>query len=251
MSFTMALSSTGQTNPADFEIQLIDPINLNSLQWEVGLQKFNGFQSTYNISSTNNTIYYYNGTTNRTFTLPSGRYEVEDVNTALESAMYGYGDYTLVLGVPEYSLGITASFNTGRATVYIKPASGYTFTFGANSLYTYLGFTNGQVITSTTTGSQKCSVEGGILSWLVHCSLVGGKASTVNGKSSDVMHQFVPGVLPYGFIDVEPSNPAFLQINSTQITRVRMRLSDQDNNTLDLNGENTSFLLTFRLNKNL
>jgi len=247
----MTLSSTGQSNPADFEIELDQPIVLNSLQWEVALQKFSGFQSTYNITSSNNMIYYYNGSVNRTITLPVGRYEVEDINTALESGMFGFGDYTLVAGVPVYSLGITASFNTGKCTVYIEGGSGYTFTFGANSLYDFLGFTNGQVIAATTTGANKANVEGGVLSWLIHCSLIAGKSSTVNGKSSDVVYSFVPGALPYAFLDKEPFNPVFLQINSTTLTRVRMRLSDQDNNTLNLNGENTFYSLTFRLNKTL
>jgi hypothetical protein len=61
-----------------------------------------------------------------------------------------------------------------------------------------------------------------------------------------VLLSFTPDVPPQAAFDVEPYNPTYIQVNKETISSIRIRLTDQNDNLLDLEGEDVVVILSLK-----
>ncbi len=81
---------------------------------------------------------------------------------------------------------------------------------------------------------------------LIHCSIVGGTYE--NTFESDVIYSFVPNVAPGSILDIQPFHPIYLPLEEITIRKIRMRVTDQNDRYIDLNGQNLDYLLNIHSN---
>ena len=78
----------------------------------------------------------------------------------------------------------------------------------------------------------------------VNCDLVTG--SYVNESQKPVLYSFFPNVPPgYKVVEI-PNTPVYLPVSQTDIERIRVWLTDKDEQPLDLRGETLSMWLVIR-----
>jgi hypothetical protein len=84
-----------------------------------------------------------------------------------------------------------------------------------------------------------------INSILVNTDIISG--SYVNGSQCPVIYSFYPNVSP-GYKIVERPNPSLIYypVNITNISNIRLWLTDQDNNPIDVRGERVTARIVIR-----
>ena len=84
-----------------------------------------------------------------------------------------------------------------------------------------------------------------INSILVNIDIISG--SYVNGSQCPVIYSFYPNVSP-GYKIVERPNPSLIyyRVNIPNISRIRLWLTDQDNNPVDVRGERVTARIVVR-----
>jgi hypothetical protein len=107
----------------------------------------------YNITSSNNTIYWTENKTDLSTTIPSGAYTITDLISAVETAMdsesSGYNTYTGAYSNSNFKITLTAD-------------NAFNFTFGtntANSIGDVLGFTADSASATSNTGDSVADIS--------------------------------------------------------------------------------------------
>jgi len=204
-------------------------------EYQIALLNYSMWYSWYNISTDlgNNKFYYYNGTTNRSITLPDGQYGISDLNSYIKAQI-------TLLGDNQDNITITGNYNTLKVDIVVVGT--YTVTFGANSLYIILGFNNAQVLTAGTTASpNQPNVTNGVDALNINTSLIDSNSNLLNDNHSTCIYQFVPQSGPGSNLNERISYPIYLPLNAHgNIYNVQFSISDQNGNILDLNGEHVS-----------
>ena len=250
LSFDTSTLKPHQGTPTDFTVEFQRPIDLGSLLYSVSLVKLATWYSIYNFSSVehSNTIFNIDdGTDNVDITIPNGIYSFEDFNSYITPAIISeFGSEVVKFEVND---------NTGKfvitlaANVTLIISNGSASNFGLVDRYvdgwdktsvSYSAGGSGQVIESTFTPQW----TNGIQSMNLECDLTSN--SSLNGKSSSIIAQFAPRGAPFGSIIFEPKNLVFSQVNKKNFNRIRIKLTDQSGNLIDLNGENMSLMLIIR-----
>ena len=103
-----------------------------------------------------------------------------------------------------------------------------------NSLRKLLGFES-VAFTTTSSGTNPADITKGTTSLSIHASLITG--SYENSSSSDVIFSSSPSTASVGgLIEFKPNNLIYLPVNEkSEITRIRMRLTNQNNEPIVLN----------------
>ena len=138
---------------------------------EVCLVSLNVWNSNPNIiAGQNNSLSYYNGTTNKTINLPQGLYQATDIYSEIANQVTLNGDT---------ASNIVFNVNNPYQTSQVTLANGYTVNFNVpNSIGYIIGFANIQITAAgTTIGTQIANITNSVTQYLVHCSavLAGGK----------------------------------------------------------------------------
>ena len=245
----LVLDSTaaGASNSSDFTIDFRQQINLGKDQYELALSRLNLWYSWFNISAENNNniARYFNGAVYRDILFPDGQYSVSQINDYVQSVMKANGDFTLSGSTEVYDIIISANFATGK--VNIQLTSGYTFDLATGDLYLLLG---GDQIEVTTSGDlpRIANITNDVNQIWARCSLVEGQGSYVNDTQADIIYTFVPDTVPNTNIDLSPITLAWIPLNVTNnvIRKVRVRITDNLDRPLNLNGEPVTFTLLIR-----
>lgn len=211
--------------------------------WKVALHSATIYYSWYNITSSfgNNVIRYSKdaGSTWETdIIIPNGIYGLNDINSYLQSQLLLRGDYSGTLAEPVYDIAILPNFNTLRTVVVLQ--NSYQLDMTQGTLYKLLGL-NPQIYTVTSQGTSKVDINKGVDRVNIECSIVDGSYS--GGISGNSIYSFTPSVPPGGAQVENPRNLVFLPINGDSFSTVRIRITDQNGNLLDLNKENTNVVL--------
>ena len=209
--------------------------------YEVGLVNLETYYSFANINTSNNNFRYFNGTTNKTITLSTGSYDINDINIAIQNGMKANGDWDNTNSA--YYITISANTPTLGSIINISNAN-YTIDFTIqNSLANLLGF-NASILTSGINISPNIVNIININSIYVNCDII--KGSYVNGTHSPVLYNFFPTVGPgYKIVQV-PENIVYLPLATNQIMNIRIWLTDQNNNIIDFRGENINVRIEIR-----
>lgn len=224
-----------------FEQQLtFDP----EKNYEMALINLNTYYSFPNVGPENNKFSYSpdGGVTWKLIEIPTGSYELEDINTYIQRIMLGNGDYDATNDA--YYITISADVNTLRSIMDITGA-GYQVDFTIpNTIRTLLGFDSG-IYTLGYNVSQNIVDILPITQLYVYNDLI--QSSTINGKPSNSIYSFFPSVGPGYKIIQEPANIMYYPIfTGNNIYRMITTLVDQNGTLVDLRGETLTINFNIR-----
>jgi hypothetical protein len=144
-------------------------------------------------------------------------------------------------------ISIHANTVTLRTIILLKP--GFQKDLSKNSsgeLFKIFGF-EPQIIDQPKSESKfKADVTRSVDRVLIHCSIVGGTYE--NTFESDVIYSFVLNVTPGSILNILPFHPIYLPLKDITIRKIRMRVTDQNDRFIDLNGQNLDYLLNIKSN---
>ena len=201
--------------------------------YEIALVNLETYYSFPNIDDTNNVFVYSHdqGVTWTKIKIPTGSYEIDDLNNTLHFEMEKQGHYDEVNN--DYYINISANSNTLKSVLIIE--SGYQVDFNQpNNLSKVLGFTG----TKYEEGFHELENVVNILSInsiLVNIDIIGG--SYVNGTTKSTIYSFFPKVSPGYKIIESPVNLVYLAITLDTIDSLNVTITDQDDHLLNLRNE--------------
>ena len=255
MSFTVALDSTQRENTTEpthnFTTTFNPPIqtyNKEGYMWAVGLVKANLWYSFFNIidSQYNNAQFRWVDelAVVHDFTIPDGVYNIYQLSTVIQENITAQGG-------TGSNISIVPNFPELKIQLVITPGSFYEVDLSVSDFYKLLGFTDTQAlsgnITSTTQGDLVGDITNGIDNLYINCDIVAG--SWYNSDSSSVLHSFVPNSPPGSNLDIVPIKIIYLPVKeqTDYLRSIRMYITDNQGRFVNLNGEDTQYLLHFKL----
>lgn len=237
---------TLSSNSTDYTTWLQSPITLESdKNYEAALLSLHTYNSLPNITEANNKFKYSNdrGRTWKIITISKGAYEFHEINALIQREMIANDDYDKIKD--KYYIDIDYYKPTFKIILDISNED-YMVDFAVeNSIGSTLGFTNEKLSHGIHQSPNIIDIEK-VNSILVHCDLVTG--SYVNSNKSNVIYNFTQKVSP-GFKVIERPSPEliFLPIvRRPDIQSIRLWLTDQDNNPIDLMGERITIDILIR-----
>ena len=229
-------------NTTDFNTKFNPPIQLNkNKSYEMALVNLETYYSIPNITSRNNTFKYSpdGGANWMTVDIPTGSYDIEDINSVIQREMKANGHWDATN--EEYYVSLLANPNTMKAILNIENNYQVSFKFG-NSLRRILGF-NSKIYTVSQESERVVDILS-INSILVNTNVISG--SYVNGANKPTIYSFFPNVSPGHKIVEHPKNLIYLPITLHVIHNLRVNLTDQNFDILDLRRENVTIRFHIR-----
>lgn len=239
---TLFLSSShGRGNSHDFTVDYSSPINLNKNGANyIKLQEISMTYSWFNIDTAyNNTMIKYspdNGTTVKDITFPSGSYSYKDINDNIESTLEKLGDDPDAIKLIFDSVEMRCAFilKTGYQVTMVGK-------FGE-----LIGFDKLTPYTVTSKSEKLPNITRSVDAIQIRCSIT---SSNVNGYMSDVIYQFSTQDLinSYPFTK-KPTDIGELYgiCNTTDISNIRIRITDQLGRLINLNNQEVALTLSIR-----
>lgn len=260
ISSSKAVQEDPTVDPSDFIAYFNPPLDLGGIDHEVCLLKANLWNTAVNITDGKIDWGYgaaapgQTGANNFQISIPTGNYTVTDLNNLLKDSLEEEG-VTGVDGLsqPTYPISIDANFNTDRVEVTIANAlsAGQTGFYldltQPDNVASLLGFTE-QIIGVNTSATSVANVNGGADQYQIRCDLIRNSYDPTSSGSgqSDILFSFVPAVPVSANIDVDPTHLVYLQVNKPIIYSIRMRITDQDGDPINMNGEQIIYNLLVR-----
>ncbi len=196
--------------------------------YEIALQSLETYYSFPNIDEKNNIIHVsIDGTTTwQELTFPVGCYEHKDINKELQRQL-------VVIGGKKTDITLKPNKNTFQTIMIIMDNVLVDFKI-PNSIRTVLGFDaaiygKGRHLSENTVNIMRVN------SIFVHTNVIG--STYVNGSQSPVIYSFFPDIPPGGKIIVQPRVLIYLPVSLSVISRLTSWLTDQNNERLNLRGE--------------
>ena len=146
----------------------------------------------------------------------------------------------------KYYITLIPNYSTLKLDIEITN-NNYYIDFNQGDLNELLGFDK-IIITQNESGNNTVDITRGVNSISIHCSIIEG--SYENSVAGNVIYSFSPNLSPGSLLNIEPTNRIYLPLNvSSNIYNINMRLTDQQNRPINLNGENVVYLLHLREQK--
>jgi len=229
--FSIVLTS----NTSEFTTSIYAPIQLDD-DWQVGLMDFSVYNNIQNITAKNNVFKYSvdSGATWTTITLTPRSYEIDTINSEINRLMTINGDTGIT---------ISANTNTLGSVVDIKPATTRVDVTVANSLASQLGF--GAVVLTAGYNVSPISVDIITINQiLVNCDIIGN--SYLNNSPFPAIFSFPINVNTGERFTEQPSNIVYFPVVKFLVDSIKLWISDQHGNTINLGGQNLVPRLHFK-----
>ena len=198
--------------------------------YEIALVNLETYYSFPNIDETNN-VFVYSHDQGVKIKIPTGSYEIDDLNNTIRFEMEKRGHYDEVNN--DYYINISANSNTLKSILIIEP--GYQVDFNQqNNLSKVLGFTGKKYVEGFHESENVVNILS-INSILVNIDIRGG--SYVNGTTKNTIYSFFPKVSPGYKIIESPVILVYLPLLIDTIGNLNLSITDQDNNLLNLRNE--------------
>jgi hypothetical protein len=225
---SLTVTVTG-TDPAALMCHFFPPLELTDGEWYVGLLDFTTYNSIPNIvDGKNNEFPVYDGTEWKHIKLPTGAYEIDDIERYLKKTL------------GENKISLRPNNNTLKCELLCQ----YNVDFARTpySIGRMLGFKTKQVLKAYITHESDAPVDIIKVNTIqIHCNIVQGAYK--NGENDHTLHSFYPTVEPGYKIVETPSNVVYLPVNVRRVDNVTLSLVDQDGDIIDFRGE----VITVRL----
>ena len=195
--------------------------------YEIALQSLESYYSFPNVDEKNNQIHVtLDGATWYNLTFAVGCYEHKDINDELQRML-------VLIGGKKGDIILKPNKNTFQTVMTIMDKVQVDFAI-PNSIRTVLGFDakiykSGRHLSEHTVNIMRVN------SIFVHTNIIG--STYVNGSESPVIYSFFPDIPPGGKIIVEPRVLIYLPVSLSVISRLTSWLTDQNNEPLNLRGE--------------
>lgn len=214
----------------NFVTTLNNPINVKK-DTRVAIESVSCWHSYHNVSAAigNNIFRYNNGVSYNQLTIPDGNYSFDNLISLFNAFISSNGD-------DPNNLVISRNNNTAFVTVTVAAS----YTWDIQGLYVIFGFPQAE-ITVTSTGTTRAQITQ-VEEVLVHCDLVEGR-SVVNSTRSDVLFSFTVSEAPNARIYREHNFNVGVDVTKQLVRDIRIRLTDQNNNLLNFNGEPISLTM--------
>ena len=195
--------------------------------YEIALHSLETYYSFPNVDEKNNKIRVsLDGTSWSDLTFAVGCYEHKDINKELQRQL-------VVLGGKKDDIILKPNKNTFQTVMVISGKVLVDFQI-ENSIRTVLGF-NSKIYGSGRHLSEHTVDIMRVNSIFVHTDVIG--SAYVNGSQTPVIYSFFPDIPPGGKIIVQPKVLIYLPISLSVISRLTSWLTDQNNEALNLRGE--------------
>src|SRR6478609_3656458 len=219
----------------DFTTHFPNPIKLDPRKkYKVAFVSLETYNSIPNITNENNNFTYSNdnGETWKCINLRKNAYDIVEINDEIQRQMIVAGDYN----VEQDSMYITISTFTLSSVIEISHPE-YKINFDVeNSIGPLLGFDK-ELLSYGYNQSPKIVIING---------------SYDNGLRAKVIHSFSPAVGPGVKIRERPQPElVFCSINLSEIDNIRIWLTDEEKNPIDLQGEEITVRLLIREVENI
>ena len=211
--------------------------------WEMALVSLETYNSIPNIDSKNNNFRYSpdNGTTYYNIDIPTGSYEITDINDYIQRIMKENGHYDSANNT--YYISIQPNSNTLKSVLDINNVS-YKVDFTTpNSIRSVLGF-NSQIYSDGYNESENIVNILNISSIRVTNDII--NSSYVNSTTDNVIYSFFPNVPPGFKIVQEPHNLIYLPVTLNTISHMETKLVDQNGQLINLRDEELSIRFHIR-----
>lgn len=235
-SITLTLSG----NTTDFTTSFQPPLRLDpKKEYEAAFLSLETYNSIPNVTEKNNTFKYStdNGNTWKVIRLPTDAYEYTQIADEIQRQMVENNDYLEEEGSNEAKNAFYINFSICRLSSLIEIKNPtYKIDFGVeNSIGPTLGFSN-EVLLQGIHKSPKIVNITNINSILINVDFIEG--GYVNKTYSHAIHNFSPKVGPGYKIFEQPSPELiFYRVSKDFIPDVRVWVTDQNQNVIDLQGE--------------
>lgn len=233
---------------SNFAVRFGSPLKLpgDKRDWEFAVIHTSLWYNFYNVSAAigNNVLNYSHNSGGNwtTVTFPDGLYNISDLNSYLQQQIENNG-HTV------NKLRLLANYSLLKVQVYIETASNFQIDLqsSVSSFHSFLGFNSGIYTTAGYTTAQSiANITNNINTLEIHCSLVDQEFTFENGKKSDIVFTMSPNE-PTGSLMIRaPTNPIYLPVNTNYIESIRVKITDDQNNVISFNGEQTSFVFHIR-----
>ncbi|GIY77270.1 uncharacterized protein CDAR_542171 [Caerostris darwini] len=161
-------------------------------------------------------------------TIPNGNYMISELNEEIEDHFNGKSP-------------IIFDVYQARSRFIIKLDKGFTIDFEGGNLHEILGFESKVYDQPKQRGKYIADISKGIDDIFIHCDLI---TSLYNEGTSDILYLFSPLNPPGSMIVINEINPLFEEVNRNDyIDSVRMYITDQDDNIIDLNHQRVIYKL--------
>lgn len=222
---------------SDFTVQLYPPIQTQENgHHEIALVGLDMYHSIPNVTPSNNEfVYEFRNELNR-FHIPVGCYEIESLNNYIQKECVKRNHSEL--------FEIKANPNTLKCIIVIKDPDVKIDFNRKNSLRTLLGFGKTTVETMGEHESPDIVKILSVNTILVLCDIIEG--SYVNDTQSPVLYTFFPNVPPGYKIVENPQTVVYLPVSYTPIHKIRILLTDQNGERLNIRGEEVTVRLHLR-----
>lgn len=223
---------------SDLKFNLNTPIYLDpEKSYELALINLDTYNSIHNITPKNNEIQYTKdgGATWETVAIDPGSYEINDMNKFIKTKIARNGGN-------KDAISILPNNNTLKTNLIITDANyGISFS-GTKSLAPVLGYELGEYM--VTQESPNIVDIMNVNTIFVHADIIGN--SYVNNDTQPTLYSFYPDSPP-GFKIIEaPHNLIYLPVTTNIIRSLRVWLTTQTNEPLNLNGETLTVRLHLR-----
>lgn len=230
-------SKKGKGKSSNFTIKLNPPVILNpNKDYMVALVNSELWYSWYNVTTSNNNFKYFNGTDWVTVKVPPGAYNIKDINEEIKNQINDEGDN-------DEFVTLTANFNTSKTILRVN--DNYKVDFDIDDgLRDLLGYDGKTLSAGRHIGDKQINITN-IHTVLIKCSLV--SSSYLNGSTSDVIFNFSPNLPPGSLLSVQPNQLLYIPISRTeQISSITMKVTNQDDEEIEFNGERTTFFIAIK-----
>ena len=238
-SFSIVLSD----NKTRFKTWFKPPIQLDKRKdYEIAFMNLETYYSFPNIDNSNNCFTYTPGAIALWYNIiiPEGSYHVEDINDFIQRQMRKKFHYDKAND--RCYIEISANTITLKSEMILK--DNYEVDFKQyNSINSLLGF-HCKLYTSRFHESENMVIILTINSILVNIDIISG--SYVNGSAQLTVYSFFPNVSSGYKIIEKTHNLLYLPITADTIHSVTIWLTDQNENELNLRGDNLAIRLHLR-----
>lgn len=214
------------------------PITLpRNRNFEAALIYFASDNYLVNVHEHNNKFRFHIGKEVKQMTIPTGAYELEDINNLIKS-------WT------QNAISIGVKLNTFESIIEISNAD-YKVDFTAdpangqkdNTIRSLLGFNAVLVQGKGKHNSQNTIQITSTKSINVHCSLISNSYDS-KGIESDIIYSFPAYKVGIGYkINESPNTPFYLPVNQDVIKDIRFRMTDNNGNELNFKNEECAFCI--------
>lgn len=233
-----AIESINDTHKV-FSLSKQVSVSRPDIQTLIALTGFEMPYSFYLINSNNNVLEIISSATTYTITIPVGNYNVFSLmNEINNNTTFVGGLFDLV-------------FDTANNKYTISQQQGNQLQITSNTtIHKIMGFTTAQFgINQTSILGNNCVDFSGIKTLNIQLMNIGVSNLDSQGKITPIIHKISVEALPNEFIHFEEEAEHIFSVVDTEIINsFEVKITDENNNTLEMNGGNFSLVLTIHQN---